>query len=236
MSILNLVKNNLPLITVATGADDSLSVVHKFGFVDLNNNQTPSTLWSGTGLYTYLTSAQRLTVVSTDGDDTASVTIIGLDGNYEPLTEIVSINGATAVITTNSFLRVFRMQYTNGNEGDITASYNGDNIAKIDAGESQTLMALYTVPKGRTAYLMGYDLSVNKSKDAQVKMYIREHGGNFRVKGVAEVYENQYIYSPKIPMVINEKSDIEFRVTDVENNNTRVSCNFELLVDQCLNY
>ena len=235
MSVFNLSNTNIPYLAIATGQDEELDVIHKFGYVhSVGSNDTPVSICSHGGLYHWLESASQLTVVSTSSD-TMSMTIKGLDSNYDSLEEVVTLNGTTSVTTVDTFMRVYRMYVDADNAGTITAKVGSDIIAQIDAGESQTLMSVYTVPRGYTAYLMGMDISVNKSKDAQVKMYARDNG-NFRIKHVAEIYQNQYNYKPNIPMKLNEMTDIDFRVTEVENSNTRVSCNFELVLDKCLNY
>jgi len=225
-------------LQVARGQIPGHSIVHKFGAnFDLDNGSVPETIWSAGGLYPWsaLSTAQTLYLISTDAADTSTVDVQGLDANYNSQTETVQLNGTTAVATSNTFIRVFRMQYNTGtgNEGTITArvtSGTGTVVAQIDEGLSQTLMSVYTVPAGYTGYLCAFDFTCQKNKDAQLNMFVREPGGTFRIKHVAEMFENQYHYKYAFPLEIPEKSDIDIRADDVESNNTRVTSNFDLLL------
>ena len=224
-------------LEVAKGNVAGHSFVHKFGAnFSVDTNTDPETVWSAGGLYPWgsLTTAQTLYVLSTDAGDRHNVEIQGLDANYEVQTETVTLTGTTAVTTTNTYLRVYRMISTNGNNGDITArvtSASGTVVAQIDAGKSQTLMAVYTVPAGKTAYLTCGDFSIQKGKDAQVQFFQRQFGSNnFRVAHMAETFENYYRYDFTIPLPLPEKTDIEVRAGEVEFNNTRVTANFDLLL------
>lgn len=225
---------------VAKGNVPGHSSVHKFGFnPDIDNNSEPETVWSAGGLYPWdsFNTAQTLYVKSSDSNDTMAVTIEGLDSNYDLLSENVTLTGTTAVTTTNQFIRVFRMAYDGGdpNEGDITAhvgSSTGTVVAQIDEGLAQTLMALYTIPAGHTGYLLTLDISVQKNKDAQVKLFARQPNKTFRVQQVAEVHEASKTYPFPIPLRFPEKTDLEIQAHDVENNNTRVTSNFDLLLIQ----
>lgn len=227
-------------LEVAKGNIPGHSYIHKFGYnPEIDNNSEPETVWSAGGLYPWssLTTAQTLYLQSDDNNDTMTITVEGLDANFAPLSEDVTLNGTTSVTTTNQFSRVFRMKYDEGtpNEGAITArvgSGSGTVVAQIDEGLAQTLMALYTIPAGYTGYLLQLDISVQKNKDAQVKLFAREPDKTFRVQQVAEVHEASKTYAFPIPLRFPEKTDIEVQAHDVENNNTRVTSNFDMLLIQ----
>jgi len=227
-------------LEVAKGNIPGHSIINKFGFnPDIDNTSEPETVWSAGGLYPWssLTSAQTLYVKSSDSGDTEDLTIEGLDSNYNLLTEVITLTGTTAVTTNNDFIRVFRMSYDGSSEnaGDITAhvtNATGTVVAQVDEGLAQTLMTLYTIPAGYTGYLLQFDISVQKNKDAQVKLLAREPNGAFRVKQVAEVHEASKTYAFPVPLLFPEKTDLEVRVHDVESNNTRVTSNFDLLLIQ----
>ena len=227
-------------LAIAKGESNGYSFVHKFGAnFDIDNNSEPETVWTGGGLYPWsvLETAQTLYILSEDNDDTGTLEVQGLDADYNLLTETITLTGTTAVATSNTFLRVYRMVYTDdgaGNLGDITArvtSGTGTVVAHIEAGFSQTLMCVYTVPAGKTAYMMVGDFSVQKNKDAQVLMLQRAFGtNNFRIAHMAEVYETTYRYDFPIPLPIPEKTDLDIRADNVETNNTRVTCNFTMVL------
>ena len=225
-------------LAIAQGDVNYYSSIQKFGAnFDIASNSAPESVWSVGGPYPWaaLNAAETLYVISTDAGDTSTVILEGLDANYLPLIESVQINGQTAVTTVNQFQRIYRMEYDTGavNAGIITArtvSGTGVVVAQIDATLAQTLMAIYTVPSGFTAYLTNLDFSVNKGKDAQCRLYAREFGRSFRIKHLTEVYENSYRYKFTVPLRFTEKTDIDIIVYQVESAATRVSCNFDLIL------
>ena len=176
-------------------------------------------------------------ISSTTTDTGEQVAIEGLDANYNSLREIVTLtdDGAgtpTAVTTQNSFIRVFRMYgVSNGGVvGTINASIGATVVGQIAAGRGQSLMGLYTIPAGKTGYLLCGDASISKGGDGQLGMYVREFSdGGFRIGHIAELYQNSYRYDFPVPLRIPEKSDIDVRFTTV-NNNFQVTCAFDLIL------
>jgi hypothetical protein len=128
-------------LAIAKGEVNGYSVVHKFGAnFDIDNNSEPETVWTGGGLYPWssLATAQTLYVLSESSEDTGTLEIQGLDENYNLQTEELTLTGTTAVTTVNTFLRVYRMIYTDGgagNAGIITTrvgSSSGVVVAQIE--------------------------------------------------------------------------------------------------------
>jgi hypothetical protein len=124
---------------------------------DVGTSYVP--LWHGNSTYTYLNTATYLTVWSDSASDTnVSVLISGLDANYLPITETVTLtNGVTGVQTTKSFLRVNNMNLTRTpmNVGVIHAGNNGKTtvLCAIEPGAGRSQQTIYTVPAGYTFYL-----------------------------------------------------------------------------------
>ena len=118
------------------------------------------------------------------------------------------------------------------NVGDITArvtSASGTVVAQIDIDYGQSLMAIYTVPAGKTAYdRAGY--TVQKNKDAQVRLFQRPTNQDFRIAHMAETFESSYRYDFAPQLRFPEKTDLEIRVSEVETNATRVTANFDLVL------
>ena len=225
-------------LAIAKGESNGYSAVHKFGAnFDLDAGTVPETIWSNGGLYPWsaLDNPQIIYVKSDDSNDTSQLEIIGLDEDWNEASEIVVMSGTTPVATISTFRRVYRMIYnhTGANEGVITAhagSSGGTVVANIDVDYSQTLMCVYTVPAGYTAYLVSLGCTAQKGKDAQVRFYSRGQGESFKIKHIAEVYEAQYNYMFVVPLKFTEKSDLDLRSADVESNNTRVTANFDLIL------
>lgn len=210
--------------------------VHKFGSNPGLNNSTLETVWSAGGLYPWdeFATAQTLYVSSTVAGDNGSVEIQGLDANYNLLTETVSINGDPSQnTTTNTFIRVFRLQYTDTNAGLITArtvSHAGTVVGQIDIGKAQSLMAIYTIPAGYVGYLMNYTLGTGKNDDATLEVYFREFGKNFRIKNEGQVFQNSFIQQFPAPLEITEKGDIDMRAITTNSGGGSCFLNFDLVV------
>jgi hypothetical protein len=223
-------------LDVARGAISNSKIVHKFGAnFDIDQATDPESVWTGSGLYPWssLATAQTIYCLSTSASDTAVLTIEGLDANYDEQTETVTLTGASAVTTTNTFIRVFRMTYEDGaNVGTITArtvSASGTVVAQIDIGYAQTLMAVYTVPAGHTGYLVALDSTIDSNKNAQLLMYHRLFGKPFRIAHVAET-SGHYRYDFHAPLRVPEKTDIDIRIDNVSGNDSRVTANFDIVL------
>ena len=223
-------------LDIARDAISNSKIVHKFGAnFDIDQATDPESVWTGGGLYPWasLATAQTIYCLSTSASDTAVLTLEGLDSSYHEISETVTLTGTSAVATTTTFLRVFRMTYEDGaNAGDITArtvSASGTIVAQIDTGYAQTLMAVYTVPAGFTGYMVTLDATIDANKNCQVMMYHRLAGKPFRIAHVAET-TGHYRYDFNAPLRIPEKTDIDIQVTEVSSNNTRVTANFDIVL------
>lgn len=221
-------------LQVARGQVAYHSGEHKFGAVPSMTVNTTGSVWDiDDTLYPWssLTSAGTLTVDRASASDADKViTIIGLDANYNQITENVTLTSATGNATTQSFLRVYRAYMYNGsatNVGNIDIKISSTTIARITAGKGQTLMAIYTVPAGYTAYLTQGVMSVKSGADATGDFFVR-YGGEtaFRIAHTFEVASAEYFYAFHVPFKIPEKSDIDVRAS-VRSNNARVTAAFD---------
>jgi len=224
----------------------------KFGFnPDVDN--ALETVWAEGGLYGYLSAASVLKVSSSSTDDAAAgtgartVQLYGLDADYNEINEIVTLNGQTSVNSVNSFLRINRMVIRSAGSGEINAGviYAGtgtvtsgvpaNKYATIAIGDGQTLMALWTVPAGYTAYLFQTDLTAactTSNKLLNVRIVSRPFGEVFQIKdkfgmGVeGETVTQLYQY----PLKFEEKTDLEVRaIGDAGSANIQVSAGLDIL-------
>lgn len=120
---------------------------------------------------TFAASASVLEISSSSASDTSAgtgartVSISGLDINYNPLTETITLTGQTAVNTVNSYLRVNSMKVltvgsgaTNAGviyagTGTVTAGVPAVKLGIINTGDSISRMSQFTVPLGNTLFL-----------------------------------------------------------------------------------
>jgi len=192
------------------------------------------TLPSGTN---YVSSESAMTLVQQVG--AWSVMIYGLDENYEEITETVLLEGTTAVTTTQEFIRVYRAIVLTSGTNSATVDANVGTItiapettttsvqAKILPHIGQTLMCVYTVPAGKSAYVTGIGFSIGKAKDAMILAKLRIFGENssFQTKYTTEVYESNETAPLQIPFYVPEKTDIVLNVLPGASG-SRVSASF----------
>ena len=211
-------------IHIARGAVAQTSHINKFGY-NTSVGTNFETITDLGGDQYYPTSAGVVSIVSSDANDddgdtgARTVEIQGLDGNYEEISETITLNGTSAVTTTASFHRVFRGKVltagTSGtNEGVITLSIGGNDVARISADNGgQTLMAVYTIPTGKKGYLLKFQGSLSKNQEAQ--FMIRTKNGTtdagWQVKGMFGAFANTVGYEYPVPLEIKEETDIEIR-------------------------
>ena len=100
-------------ILSASGHVPQFSGIHKFGYQGaVSTVEIP--VWDLAQAYVWPDTAKVMTVSSGDTSDTAAgtgartVEIHGLDSEWSAISETVSLNGQTAVSTTNAYLRVNR--------------------------------------------------------------------------------------------------------------------------------
>jgi len=157
-------------LQVARGQIQAHSVVTIAGY-----NSDVDTAWemiTPVGNLSYPAAALQMTVSSADADDTSAgtgartVLITGLDANYAVISETVTMNGQTAVTTTNSFLRINSMLVTTAgtslaNEGiiyigtgTVTSGVPATIYNVIAAGFNNSTSSQYTIPAGFTGYLV----------------------------------------------------------------------------------
>ena len=226
-------------IQIAAGNVLHTLSVHKFGAVPSMSINNTGTIWDvDDTLYPWSTfsSAAVINVERNDvADEGKTVTIQGLDGNYNLVEDTVTISG-TDTLTTQTFIRVFRAFTTSGtNTANIDLEYGaagGTTVARINAGKGQTLMGIYTVPAGYTAFIMQGTATVQAGADATGDMFVRYFGQDaFRVGHSFEVSGagGQYFYPFSTPIKIPAKSDIDVRAS-VRSNNARVTAAFDLIL------
>ncbi len=191
-------------------------------------------IWDQGGSITQVATAALL-YISSDaaGDITQTVTITGLDANYDEITETIALNGAdgrTRVAGTKTFLRVNSAVLSAACTGNVYVYYLSDVIAgvpddatkiqaKILATALQAYNAIYTVPRNKNLYLTGLHFRSTGSTTTHnvILSVIRKlyGGANVTVKTIkyldpsSSYIDEQYQFTDQ-PVVFPAKS--EFRV------------------------
>jgi hypothetical protein len=210
--------------------------VFKFGF-NSDIDDSIEDIWDVGGVYAYQSSAVTMTATSDAGatDNDVEVTIQGLDASYNELSETVTLTGAGTATTTGTFLRTFRAFVSGSQEptDNINVTNSGTTYARITSGENQTLMALWTVPAGYTAYLFQTDITAfteQNNKFATIQIQTRELNGVFRTRDKFAIVENSHKQEYVAPIPILEKTDIRVRaIASSSSANLEVSAGLDIV-------
>ena len=200
-------------LAIAKGESNDYSARNIFGY-----NSTVGTsyipMWENNTVYTYPTQPLTMTVTSNVADNGVQVRIIGLDGDYNVITEVVTL--AVSVATTQQFFRINDVVTISGNAAnDITISNGGITYAKVRGGDGKNQASIYTVPAGHSLYLVRIDAFCATAAQNNRQIYFRNlaclpNGVKLRVAETSFL-EIMHIQR-QIPFMYNEKTDIEFQL------------------------
>jgi len=177
------------LLEVAKGNVAGHSLVHKFG----RNAALPNGSWAfvvGLGLTAWpLSAATAVRVKAGDVADDAGgagareITVQGIDDALAETSEAITTNGvAASTATTALFWRVHRAWVSSaGTYGAantaavvIENGAGGTDLIQIAVEEGQTQFAGWSVPLGKTAYLISASFTVDATKSADFRLFTRE--------------------------------------------------------------
>ena len=250
------------LIEVAKGNVTGASIVHKFGSNEaLSNSLMP--IASG-GIYQTPTAAVSLEFVSSDTADALDdvgmreITIVGLDANWDEQTVVTAshaTDGLTAVAISGTWLRVYRAYVSSSGTyatasapshvGTITirVASAGATYAQIVISNGlpvgQSLIGAYTVPSGKTAYILSQAFSSDVSGTKTTTYYFFKRGnaddvstpysGTMRVQNITVGTQGVGQFYHKTTDVYTEKTDIGY-LAITANGTYAASVEFELLI------
>jgi len=177
---------------IAQGKVPGHSLLHKFGHGTVGSTVIPITT---SGTYQTPTTAQALEVVSDSVQDAPggtgahNITVIGLDSNWDEVVQDVELNGTTPVPLSTPLLRQYRSYVT------VSGSYAnqgvGSAVGNITVRDqttglviwsalpntpwplSQSEIAVTTIPRGYTAYLLSEHVFVDARRAANVFVFQR---------------------------------------------------------------
>lgn len=232
------------------------SWVNKFGRAVIGTASLTTDIWdnaenTGGALYVYPSSATTLYASTDSGTANQTVAVEGLDANWNLQTKTVQLNGQNQVAIGGTWIRVFRAYNTSSTalpghvyiaESATLTNGKPNTISKIKAmihdNSGQTLMAIYAVPDGYTAYLTSYYVSIQRigvapttRLEAGIRLRVREYEQAFRtlhwMNTSSDVGYFNHIFS--VPMKINPKSDIKLQAYD-STDNTDICGGFDLIL------
>ena len=240
-------------LSVTMGLVDGYSTVDKFGEnPEIDTGTTPEDIWEGGGLYTYDAdeTAPIVSLASSSTSDTMDIIIQGLDIEGVLVNQTITLTGTTRVALTTPLWRVFRM-YNDGDTniagtvfcytgtGTVPSVGDAEVRAIIDDGNNQTLMSLYTIPKGYVGFLYRGEMGMSRSQTTgavRAAYYSRRYGKVFRVKKRVDITnQGSSIYQDyrSFPDIIPALTDIKLTVEEVTANGAGVFGTFDImLVDE----
>lgn len=149
---------------VALGRRQGHTQWNKWGYNTDVDTAAPELIASFGGSFSPMTTARTLSVVSTSTDDDNggtgcnNVVVYGVDENREAQTVVVTMNGTTPVVTTESWLGVNRIAVGSCgsgqvNAGTITATATTDltTQGQIPAGVGSSQQCIFYVQTGHRA-------------------------------------------------------------------------------------
>jgi hypothetical protein len=253
------ISDNSSGLSIAAGDVAGTTFVHKFGNApDFDTSDGSVVCWDGAddgGInqmqYTYSTTADIDSLSSDNNGDTQDIEVQGLDTNYDLVIQTITLTGQTRKALDTSLIRVFRLKnvgstnlagqlYCYVNTALTTGTPNDKTKirALIDNGNNQTLMALYTIPNGKTGYMRDWYAGVagaSKSSNYVIDVYARPFGQVFQLKHKSAIGDNgtsQTKHKYTEPEVFQAKTDIMMEVSmqAVGGTGAAVSAGFDLVL------
>jgi len=198
------------------------------------------TIWPHGGLLPFPAVALQLKVSSDSVNDTAAGTgartvhLSGLDANHSVISETVTLNGQTAVLTTKSYLHVNECYVATAGSLDSAAGniYFGDGV--VTAGVPATIYDIikfdyntrvtgsYTIPAGYTGYLsQGLFSSGQSSGSGPVTGRLMTRGTDNirRTAAIVTINNGSADYAFEYPVAIPEKTTVEAQAVGAGTNN-----------------
>lgn len=210
-------------LDAARGIHPDMTPVHLVGFnrtVGINFE----TIWNdGGGIYVFPTVPINISVVSTSALDTMGVRIEGLDVNYKPLVEIVTLNGLTPVVTVNQFFRINDSRITSGNNaGDISLTNSGIQYCFIEATYGFQQSSVYTVAAGCSFYLNKFTMTsgtIGVNKYGTLRFKEKFFNGPTYYFFETTFVTSNLVFDLQVPFRIPEKTDfsVEAKSSSSEN-------------------
>lgn len=246
-------------LVIAKGDVVGTDFIHKFGNApNFDTGDNSVNVWDGADsanidqmVYIYSSTDDIDSISSSNDTDTQDIEIQGLDINYALVVQTITLTGQTRKALDTDLIRVFRMKNvgTTDNAGHVYCyvdSEIGSGVptdstkvrAVMQPANNQTLMALFTIPAGKTGYMRDwYASTAGGSRDSNyiIDLFARPFGQVFQIKHKASINEAgtsyiQHVYEE--PEVFTEKTDIHIKaqITATAITGASVSGGFDIVL------
>jgi len=201
-------------LNIARGLVKGTSVRNIFGYNSSVNNAFKP-LWELESVYTYPTQNLTMDVVSTNTNDTdVTVKIVGLDSDYNELSETLTLNGTSTVTSNNEYFRINDVITIAGNaDGNVNVTNSSVTYARIRAGDGRNQASIYTVPANTCFYLYRIDGFSATASGSQYVTFRNEvtNSSNVTFRVAETTFINQMNIQRRLPFKYDAKSDIQFQ-------------------------
>jgi len=202
-------------LSVARGLVRNASVRNIFGFnSSLGASYIP--LWENNTVYTYPTANTAMGMTSDDGTDSCTVRVVGLDSNYEIISENVTVDGTANTVLSNEFFRINDLITIAGNtaNGTITLTGGSTVYGQINPGIGKNQASIFTVPAGHSFHLNRIDaFSATAALNNRILFFrnraVTPAGVEFNVAETS--FLEQMNIQRYYPFAYSEKTDIQFQ-------------------------
>lgn len=203
------------MLDIARGHWNNVKAKHIFGFNRTIGTSFETIFNDGGGIYQFPSAAITLTAVSSSAADTMDLVIEGLDADYNPVIDTVTLTGTVAASSNIQFFRINNAYIAGGeNAGNITIANGGVTYAYIEANTGVSQNAIYTVPAGCKMYINNVQFSsgtANPNKYLTGRIYSKSHPSNAVQRFWQATWStSEMSYSVPLPFAIPEKTDFAF--------------------------
>ena len=206
---------------------------------DIDTSTTPEDIYPAGGLYPWPSRTVPFipTVISTSLNDSAAgtgvntITIFGLDVNFNEQSEVVSMNGTTSVSAVKQYIRINSVALSTAgsigtNDGDIDVLNGANALARLPAGLGSPRSSNYTVPAGHTLAIDSIFIGINRptvKTDATVATYFGFSSGVHRIPLEISMEGAPYRHDTDPPIMVAEKTDFILRGMYVSESNSNIT-------------
>jgi hypothetical protein len=201
-------------LNVSRGLVRGASVRNIFGY-NASIGTSYIAAWELNSAYVFPSAPLTMTVTHTVADNGVIIRIIGLDGDYNPIAENVTLS-VGSVTTSLQFFRINDVVTISGNAvNDISIANGGSTYARIRGGDGRNQASIFTVPAGHSFYLSRIDAFCASALQNNRQIFFRNFV-SLPTGVVLRVAESTFLEKLNIQRQFafkySEKTDIQFQV------------------------
>tara|TARA_R110000824_G_scaffold26604_2_gene91172 strand:+ start:3274 stop:4050 length:777 start_codon:yes stop_codon:yes gene_type:complete len=218
-----------PKLEIAKGNYTNHSHIYQIGINEAVSTDWES-FWSEGGIYptsSIEVSTNLLHVSSSANEDTLegvgarTITIEGLDANYNVVTETLNLQGKIAVSSSNNLIAINNAHVATGGprqqSGSLFLCLSGSStnllIGTIDNEYRRLMQSHYTVPAGNKAYLQHVNCNVAvTSSAAEFAIFQRASGSIYRPSTINTTFGDAIVTNTNSSLTFDEKTEIDLRI------------------------